>query len=87
MYNANNLNNLIMKTSNKTFRTKVFNWAHELVRSTGKSFAECLSKAWALYRLRKRMATEVVRTSFALSARKYGARKMQERQTIRPSLI
>lgn len=53
-----------MKNSNNAFRTKVFSWAHELVRSTGKSFAVCLSKAWALYRLRKRMATETVKIAF-----------------------
>ena len=46
------------------FRTRVFNWAHELVRSTGKSFAVCLAKAWALYRLRKRMATETVKIAY-----------------------
>ncbi|UJH91682.1 SH3 beta-barrel fold-containing protein [Antarcticibacterium sp. 1MA-6-2] len=53
-----------METSNKTFRTRVFKWAHELVKSTGKSFAVCLAKAWALYRLRKRMATETVKIAF-----------------------
>ncbi|MCM4159534.1 DUF2693 domain-containing protein [Antarcticibacterium flavum] len=53
-----------MKTTKTTFRSKVFNWAHELVRSTGKSFAVCLAKAWALYRLRKRMATDTVKIAF-----------------------
>ena len=38
----------------KNFRTKVFKQAHELMRATGKAFAVCLSKAWALYRLTKR---------------------------------
>ena len=46
------------------FRTRVFNWAHELVRTTGKAFAVCLAKAWALYRLRRRMASEVVKIAF-----------------------
>jgi hypothetical protein len=36
-----------MKTTNTAFRTKVFHWAHELVRTTGKAFAVCLAKAWA----------------------------------------
>ncbi len=53
-----------MKTSTSNFRTRVFNWAHELVKSTGKSFAVCLAKAWALYRLRKRMVTETVKIAF-----------------------
>lgn len=53
-----------MKTTNSAFRTKVFHWAHELVRTTGKAFAVCLAKAWALYRLRKRMATETVKIAF-----------------------
>ena len=52
-----------MKTSTN-FRTRVFNWAHELVRATGKAFAVCLAKAWALYRLRRRMATETVKIAF-----------------------
>ncbi|MDT0646332.1 SH3 beta-barrel fold-containing protein [Zunongwangia sp. F260] len=52
-----------MKTTSN-FRTRVFNWAHELVRATGKAFAVCLAKAWALYRLRKRMTTETVKIAF-----------------------
>ena len=51
-----------MKTTN--FRTRVFKWAYELMTATGKSFAVCLSKAWALYRLRKRMTVEVVKITF-----------------------
>ena len=53
-----------MKTSTSNFRTRVFNWAHELIRTTGKAFAVCLAKAWALYRLRKRMATGTVKIAF-----------------------
>lgn len=53
-----------MKKLNTTFRSKVFHWAHEMVRNTGKSFSVCLAKAWALYRLRKRMATETVKIAF-----------------------
>lgn len=52
-----------MKTTTN-FRTRVFNWAHQLVKSTGKSFSVCLSKAWALYRLRKRLAKETVKIAF-----------------------
>ena len=44
----------------KNFRTKVFKQAHELMRATGKAFAVCLPKAWALYRLTKRMRREIV---------------------------
>lgn len=43
-----------MKPSS-TFRSKVFKRAHEIARKTNKSFAVCLSKAWALYRLAKAM--------------------------------
>ena len=53
-----------MKTSTLNFRSTVFNWAHNLVKSTGKAFAVCLSKAWAVYRLRQRMKTETVKISF-----------------------
>ena len=44
----------------KNFRTKVFKQAHELMRATGKAFAVCLSKSWALYSLNKRMRREIV---------------------------
>lgn len=53
-----------MKTKTFNFRTSVFKWAHQLVKSTGKSFAVCLAKAWSLYRLRKRMAHETVKIAF-----------------------
>ncbi|MEG1290246.1 MAG: SH3 beta-barrel fold-containing protein [Bacteroidales bacterium] len=46
-----------MKT---TFRTKVFRQAYELMTTTGKTFAVCLSKAWALYRLSKRLHKGIV---------------------------
>ena len=38
-----------------TFRTKVFKRAYKIMKATGKAFAVCLSKAWALYRLVKKM--------------------------------
>ena len=48
----------------KTFRAKVFNQAYELVKTTNKSFAVCLSKAWALYRLTKKMHSGVVNFAY-----------------------
>lgn len=44
-----------MKT---TFRSKVFKRAYEIKKNTKKAFAVCLSKAWALYRLTKRLHTK-----------------------------
>lgn len=44
-----------MKT---TFRQRVFKRAYEIMSKTGKAFAVCLSKAWALYRLTKQMRTK-----------------------------
>ena len=38
-----------------TFRSKVFKRAYEIMRNTGKAFAVCLSKAWAIYRLSKKL--------------------------------
>lgn len=38
--------------------------AWRLFRSTGKAFAVCLSKAWALYRLTKQMRAGVVRFAY-----------------------
>lgn len=49
-----------MKTN---FRSKVFGWAYQIAKATGKQFAVCLSKAWALYRLKKAMKQGIV--SFA----------------------
>lgn len=46
-----------MKTD---FRHKVFCMAYELMTATGKVFAVCLSRAWALYRLTKQMHKGVV---------------------------
>ncbi len=37
--------------------------AYELVKVTGKTFEVCLAKAWALYRLKRRMRNDTV--SFA----------------------
>lgn len=46
------------------FRTKVFKRAHQLVKSTGKSLAICLAKAWSIYRLTRRMVIEVVKFAY-----------------------
>ena len=48
----------------KTFRTTVFQRAYNLMKTTGKAFAVCLSKAWQLYRLAKKMRTEAVEFTF-----------------------
>ena len=50
-----------MKT---TFRTKVFIQAYELMKSTGKTFAVCLSRAWALYRLTKKMHDGIAKFAY-----------------------
>lgn len=47
----------------KNFRSKVFRQAYEMMKATDKIFAICLAKAWAIYRLYKRMKKETV--SFA----------------------
>ena len=47
----------------KNFRSKVFRQAYEMMKATGKAFAVCLAKAWAIYRPYKRMKKETV--SFA----------------------
>ena len=44
----------------KSFRSKVFRVAYELAHATGKTFAVCLSRAWALYRLTREMRKGVV---------------------------
>ena len=46
------------------FRTRVFKQAHEIRKATNKAWAVCLVKAWAAYRLVKRMQTEVVKFAF-----------------------
>lgn len=51
-----------MKT--QSFRSKVFAWAHEIARATGRHFAVCLSQAWSIYRLRRAMLKGTVRFCF-----------------------
>lgn len=51
----------IKQTSQKS---SVFKTAWELVKKTNKPLPVCLSRAWSLYRLRKRMAVEVVTITY-----------------------
>lgn len=44
----------------KNFRTQVFKRAYEIKRETGKAWAVCLSKAWQLYSLAKKMKNEII---------------------------
>lgn len=46
------------KNMKQTFRTKVFQRAYEIMKSTGKSFAVCLSRSWALYRLLRQLRSK-----------------------------
>ncbi len=50
--------------SNTTFRSKVFRYAWQIVKATGKRFAVALAKAWQVYKLKKRMTAEVVKFAF-----------------------
>lgn len=54
----------VMKNIFPQFRKRVFNWAYNLQETSGKEWPVCLAKAWALYRLRKRLAAGPVRFSF-----------------------
>lgn len=45
---------------NTNFRHKVFCMAYEMMKATGKTFAVCLSRSWALYRLTKLMHKGIV---------------------------
>lgn len=53
-----------MKATVTTFRSKVFKRAYEIMRNTGKTFAVCLSKAWAIYRLGKSMLKGEVKFAY-----------------------
>ena len=67
-----------MKTSN--FRHKVFCMAYELMRTTGKAFAVCLSRAWALYRLTKQMHRGIV--TFAYEKADGSLRRLKDVQSL-----
>lgn len=44
-----------MGTTKNTFRTQVFKRAYAIAEQTKQSFKECLSQAWKLYRLTKKL--------------------------------
>lgn len=46
------------------FRSRVMKYAHQLFKSTGKTWRVCMIKAWELYRLAKRMRHGIVRFAF-----------------------
>lgn len=46
------------------FRVRVMKYAHQLCKSTGKSWKYCMLKAWELYRLARRMREEVVKFAY-----------------------
>lgn len=46
------------------FRSRVMKYAHQLYKSTKKSWKYCMLKAWELYRLAKKMRDGVVTFAF-----------------------
>ena len=50
--------------SKTNFRVRVMKYAHQLLKSTHKSWRYCLLKAWELYRLAKKMLEGVVKFVF-----------------------
>jgi len=44
----------------RNFRSEVFKRAYQIAKATNKCFAVCLSKAWQLYALMKKMKTQAV---------------------------
>lgn len=59
----------------KNFRSKVFKQAYEMMKATGKAFAVCLAKAWAIYRLYKRMKKKRYHSLMRSKTEAYGKRK------------
>ena len=53
-----------MTTSNTPFRKTVMQTAWQFFKQTGLSFADCLKKAWANFKLQKKMKTEIVKFYF-----------------------
>ncbi|AQW96649.1 SH3 beta-barrel fold-containing protein [Elizabethkingia bruuniana] len=45
-------------------KTELFKTAWQFARQTGLSFSECLKKAWANFKLKIKMQTEIVRFYF-----------------------
>lgn len=54
----------VLETVKITFRTKVFKYAWQIVKSTGVKFKVALVRAWRIYKLRKRMIKETVKFTF-----------------------
>lgn len=46
------------------FRSRVMKYAHQLARTTNKSWKICMLKAWELYRLAKKMRQGIVKFAF-----------------------
>lgn len=46
------------------FRSRVMKYAHQLYKSTKKSWKFCMLKAWELYRLAKKMRNGIVTFAF-----------------------
>ena len=61
--NKSNQKTGIMETKTN-FRVRVMKYAHQLLKATGKSWRYCMLKAWELYRLAKKMRTEIVRFAY-----------------------
>lgn len=55
-----NIQNL-EKMEKRSFRVRVFKYANQLYKNTGLIWAECLKKAWQIYRLAKMMRSGEVR--------------------------
>ena len=53
-----------VETIKTTFRSKVFNYAWQIVKRTGLFFSVALVRAWKVYKLRKRMIKETVKFTF-----------------------
>lgn len=45
-------------------KTEIFKTAWQFFRMTGKNFAECLKKAWAVAKLKNQMQNEIVKFYF-----------------------
>lgn len=54
----------VVETIKTTFRSKVFNYAWQIVKRTGLFFSVALVRAWKVYKLRKRMIKETVKFTF-----------------------
>lgn len=48
----------------KSFKVRVMKYAHQLFKSTGNEWRECIIKAWQLYRLADNMRNGLVKFSY-----------------------